>query len=381
MRSSSDQGESPAESEGPRRARPTRREALAATGAAVLGGAIGYVAARGARARDAGVAGQGGGDGSEPTIAVVDRRDGITWPQSPPRHTLVAVVELGGVGAARVLEAARAVRAAVAPPPEDAAPLTVLVGLGVPIAHELFPERCARVAGLPEFSGDAAGIRRGGELMLMISAETVAAVRDACADALGALGAHRVLWSQTGFRDAPSPAGTTRSGIGFVDGIVNPRTAEALQAGVWTGGGRRDTFLVVRRMPIDRAFSELPVEAQEQAIGRHKRDGAPLSGGSTMDDIDLLAKHPDGRTKTPRDAHARRAHPANIGRPLMLRRSYSFDDGAESGMLFVAAVADPETFVLTQRRLDEADELLRHASTTAGDCFFIPEELSAPTAG
>lgn len=360
----------------------TRRGALLATGATVFGGVLGFAGSQltGNRAADTEQQQeqqQSTPSKSEPALVGEDKRAGITWPASPPRHTVVTVCALEGRSAAEVFQAAEAAQAAAPPTETDAQPVTVLVGLGIEVAHELFPDRCAQTAGLPVFASDAETIARGGDLVVMTSAETASGAADASRNALEAVGAHRVLWSQRGFRDAPSPEGTTRTATGFIDGIVNPRTPEELRAGVWAGESGYDTFFAVRKMPISASFTSIPVAEQEAAIGRKKLDGAPLSGGKPLDNVDLLAKRSDGRTLIPQNAHVRRAHPANIGRPLMLRRSYSFDAGSESGLIFVAMLADMQTFVSTQQRMDEADDLLRHTQTVAGDCFFVPQELSA----
>ncbi|HWV50782.1 MAG TPA: Dyp-type peroxidase, partial [Microbacterium sp.] len=199
----------------------------------------------------------------------------------------------------------------------------------------------------------------------------------ACQQPLAALGA-AVLWEQSGYRDAPTPQGTARTSNGFIDGIMNPRTAELMDAGVWTGGAHRDTHLVVRRMRILPEFMSQPVPDQERAIGRERASGAPLSGGGPDDEVDLFAKTADGRLLTPKASHARRAHPSNIGRALMLRRSYSFDVPEGAGLLFIAFMSDPQTFVLTQRRLDEMDDLIAHTVTDASGCFFVPGDQEDP---
>ena len=162
--------------------------------------------------------------------------------------------------------------------------------------------------------------------------------------------------------------------MGFLDGIINPRTSQLQSEGVWAGP-ELDTYVVLRRMHISADFLRQSVPEQEAAIGRKRADGTPLSGGGPMDELDLFAKSDAGRLAVPAGAHARRAHPANIGRPLMLRRSYSIDSAKGAGLLFAAYLSDPQTFVATQRRLDEQDELIKHTSTSASGCFFVPGDL------
>jgi dye decolorizing peroxidase len=211
---------------------------------------------------------------------------------------------------------------------------------------------------------------------LQVCAETASGTRDATLHLLEALGNPRLLWECSGYRDAPTSHGTARTNTGFIDGITNPRSVEEIDEGVWTDDTHHDTFVVMRRMTVDAAFGRLPVATQESAIGRHRDTGAPLSGGGAMAHVDLVAKTPDGRLLTPLASHARRAHPSNIGRPLMLRRSYSFDmEGQGTGLIFTAFLQDPQTFILTQYRLEEMDDLIAHTIADASGCFFVPGHL------
>ena len=228
---------------------------------------------------------------------------------------------------------------------------------------------------IPAFSGDTSKLLHGGDLMLQVCAETSAAAREVTASVLAKhFAKNTVHWQQTGYRDAPTAQGVTRTSLGFLDGIINPREQDMLAEGVWTGP-EQDTYVVFRRMNISPNFLALSVQEQEQAIGRKKATGEPLSGGQSMDQIDLFAKSQTGKTLIASAAHTRRAHPAHVGRPLMLRRSYSIDVAQGAGLLFCAFLNDPQTFVVTQRRLDEMDDLIKHTTTDASGCFFIPGDL------
>ena len=56
----------------------------------------------------------------------------------------------------------------------------------------------------------------------------------------------------------------------------------------------------------------------------------------------------------------------------MLRRSYGYENStADQGLLFVCFQRDLATFVRTQQRLDEVDELMRFATTTASGSFLV----------
>jgi len=359
-----------------------RRALLASAGAAVVGGTVGWLSRGGHD--DAAVVGTPG-DGPEATtgtpnaISGADARPGMTWPTIPPRHTQLVVLDAAGLPDARLIELVAALPALASPErvDADAGEATLLTGVGLARARSLWPAR-ATEDDLPVFANDAPTIERGGDLAIMASAETAVAARDLAAAALREIGDAPIRWQQSGYRDAPTPRGTARTTTGFIDGIANPRDAEELAAGVWAAPDTHDAYLVVRRMRIRESFTAQPIAAQEQAIGRRRADGAPLSGGGPESDVDLFAKAPDGHQLTPRNAHARRAHPSNIGRGLMLRRSYSFDVDTGAGLLFTAFMGAPSTFTATQRRLDEADDLIAHTFTDAGGCFFVPEEATAP---
>lgn len=340
-----------------------------AVGAAAVAGASGWLL-RGASGATS--------EGTTPTptasaspLSSADQRPGITHPAVPQRHLMLRVVTVEGAASADLPARVAAAVDAVGDVPADAGEVTVTVGYAPEHALALWPERAAAASALPAFARDDPGMITGGDLAVQVCAETASGARDASDAVLAALGG-RVLWEQAGYRDAPTPHGTARTSTGFIDGIINPRTAELLAAGVWTDAEHHDTHLVVRRMHIDAAFTTRPVAEQEQAIGRSRATGAPLSGGGPDDEVDLFSKTADGRLLTPAAAHARRAHPTNIGRALMLRRSYSFDPPSGAGLVFIAFVADPQTFVLTQRRLDEMDDLLANTSTDASGCFFVP---------
>jgi deferrochelatase/peroxidase EfeB len=120
-----------------------------------------------------------------------------------------------------------------------------------------------------------------------------------------------------------------------------------------------------------RAFGELSVEYQEAVVGRRRADGAPLSGGDQRDEVSLTSKTADGRYVTPVGSHARAAHPGPTGSALMLRRGYSYADGADVGLVFTCFQRDLRTFVATQQRIDEQDEMMRYVTTTASASFLV----------
>ena len=305
------------------------------------------------------------------------RLDGVTWPIVPPRHLNITVFSLGIAPTLHVVhDAVDAIRAATSDATSDAGVVTVVVGVAVPLAANVWPDRVSHSEKLPPFRNDSVPFTSDGDVVVQTSAETVTAVTDRVAAIVKAV-SHAVpdtavVWNSNGSRDAPTPTGTTRTPIGFIDGIINPRTPDLLAAGVWTDTGR-DTYAVLRRIYVDTDFTRLPIADQEAAIGRRRDTGAPLSGGDATAQVDLFAKTQTGRLLLPPAAHARRAHPSNIGRALMLRRSYALSDTTRTGLLFLAFLNDPETFVMTQNRLDEEDDFIAHTSTDAGGVFFVPD--------
>src|SRR5262249_1390794 len=74
---------------------------------------------------------------------------------------------------------------------------------------------------------------------------------------------------------------------------------------------------------------------QERVIGRRKDTGAPLSGGGEQTPSNF------GSTAIPTNAHIRLANPAFNQGAAMLRRGFSYVDGADAGLLFLAWQAGP----------------------------------------
>ncbi|GLZ33057.1 hypothetical protein Lesp02_52450 [Lentzea sp. NBRC 105346] len=213
------------------------------------------------------------------------------------------------------------------------------------------------IDGLPEFPGDrVSGLCRGGSLFLQICSDDPDAVRDAAVRLSPPSG---LRWREQGFRRADN-----RNTLGFVDGIVVPKTPEELDQEVWLPDG--STIAVVRRIELDvAAFTALPVGEQERIFGRHRDTADPLSGPG---EVDLMAKTPDGEYVIPADAHVRRANPLMSGSGLMLRRSYNY----AGGLLFISFQRELKTFVNTMFRMIDGDALLRYATTTSSAAFRIP---------
>lgn len=375
---------------------PTRRgvlRALAVAGAGAGLGAAGGLA--GARALDASTPSRSTAPTSlpvpEPISPFGPHQAGVAVPTTPQRHGYLAVVDLpdlvAGPRSVREL-CAVAGEAVTAVTTDDAAGAGLLDGPGdLTVTIGLGPRLVAGVdAGLPgaedlpDFSGDDAipSHQRGGDLLVAAYSSDPNDAEAAARWVTGRLPGSRLRWSQRGFR-APGKGTVTRSPLGFHDGVIVPRTPEQLAEHVWIPDGplAGGTVCVVRRLRLDAArFRAEPLARQEEVIGRRRRDGAPLSGGGAEAEVDVLAKSPRGELLTPPRSHVRAAHPSFTGSRLMLRRGYTFDNGTvdgvrDTGLLFICFQRELRTFVATQHRLDETDDLMGYATPTAGAAFLV----------
>ncbi|WP_313405109.1 Dyp-type peroxidase [Aeromicrobium sp.] len=222
----------------------------------------------------------------------------------------------------------------------------------------------------------------GGDLLLQVAADdptTVAhalrlLVRDSRAFAT-------VRWRQDGFRHA---AGTHRPGtamrnlFGQVDGSANEAPGSSGFERVvwrdddeaWLDGG---TTMVVRRIAMNLdTWDEVGRTGREFSIGRRLADGAPTTGGTEADDVDLDAVDERGFTVVGPAAHARRAR-TDDDTQRIFRRGYNYDDASGTGLVFSAFQADLEhQFVPIQARLAEMDALNAWTTPIGSAVFAIP---------
>jgi dye decolorizing peroxidase len=322
---------------------------------------------------------------------------GVTRPKTPQSFGAISVFDLSSPASrASIADTLTAVQhqieRATASPRSDATSypdgpgdLTVTIGLGPRLMTLLQPGGIGS-ADLPPFTGDEKidPARVGGDLLVMAYSSdpihigtflesVVQGFGDQSATPLATL-----RHSQHVFR-APGTGTVARNPLGFHDGIVVPRGAD-LDENVWIPDGPAlgGTICVIRRLRLDLArFAELKTPEREAVIGRQQSSGAPLSGGTRMDQADLGAKTPEGDFVVPVRSHVRAAHPSFTGSALMLRRSYAFDNGRtekgdlDAGLYFVCFQNGLETFVNTQRRLDEHDDLMTYATATASATFLV----------
>ncbi|GGW02453.1 hypothetical protein GCM10010230_35530 [Streptomyces narbonensis] len=280
----------------------------------------------------------------------------------------------------------------------DAGPssLTVTFGFGRTFFDRtgLTSRRPDQLDLLPAFSSDALDPRRSeGDLWVQIGADdALVAFHALRAVQKDAGDAARVRWQMNGFnRSAGATAKpmTARNLMGQVDGTGNPKPTEpdfdrrifvpagASGAQEWMAGG---SYAVVRRirMLLD-DWEKLPLDRQEQVIGRRKSDGAPLTGGSETTELDLNKFGPDGKLVIPDNAHSRISAPEQNGGAAMLRRPFSFHDGIgpdgtpDAGLLFICWQADPfRGFVPVQRKLDRGDALSAFIRHESSGLFAVP---------
>lgn len=276
--------------------------------------------------------------------------------------------------------------------------LTITVGLGPGVfAHDkrhslgLAGRRPAALTPLPPLSGDRLDpARSGGDLCVQACADDPQVAFHAV-HALANLGrgAAALRWLQTGFTGPAKPHTTPRNLQGFKDGTRNipADDARGLRRHVWAGAEepqrwfRGGTYLVCRRIrmrcqPWDRSS----LAHQEAVVGRHKDNGAPLGGRDEHDVPDLAARGPDGMPVIPMSAHVRVSAPESNGGIRILRRGYSFTDGADpatgeidAGLFFICFARDPHRqFVALQRRLANSDALNDYIEHTSSAVFAVP---------
>ena len=223
--------------------------------------------------------------------------------------------------------------------------LTVTFGFGTALfekdGSDRFGLRSARPAAfvdLPLFPGEQlAPARTGGDVLVQICADNPqVAFHSGRSIGRRAYGTATLRWAQTGFVSDYGAGRTPRNLMGFKDGTGNPHSddpkemAEVVWAGdeapAWMRGG---SYLVVRRARVAlEHWERMNVGFQEQTFGRRKLTGAPLNGHSEFDAVDLAAKDKDGNPLAPENSHVGIAHRAAQAGARILRRSYSYNDGA-----------------------------------------------------
>ncbi len=252
---------------------------------------------------------------------------------------------------------------------------------------------------LPNFPGDQfEPARSGGDLFAQVCADNQQVAFHAVR-ALGRLayGAAQIRWIQTGFVSDYGAGKTARNLMGFKDGTDNPQSDDAgeMDKIVWAGDEapawmRGGSYLVFRRtrMALEH-WERTQVAFQEQTFGRHKLSGAPLGGKTETDPVDLKALDKDGNPIIPENSHVGIARRFAEAGARILRRSYSYNDGAnmtaerwppwrqgmefDAGLVFVCFQRDlRKGFIPIFERMSRFDMLNQFVTNTGGAHFACP---------
>jgi deferrochelatase/peroxidase EfeB len=284
--------------------------------------------------------------------------------------------------------------------------LTVTFGFGAGVfikdgqdRYGVAARRPAALVDLPKFNGDQlVEARTGGDLLLQACADNPQTAFHAVRQLVRlAYDVAQVRWVQSGFLANTAAQQTPRNLMGFKDGTNNPsvRDSEAMDKFVWVGDEgpewmRRGSYVAVRRIRMAlEHWDRMNMGFQEQTIGRHKCSGAPLGGKSEFDKADYDAMDKDGNPIIPENAHVRLAAPVNNEGAQILRRPYSYNDGADfvterwppwrqgmeydAGLLFVSYQRDPRTgFIKIFEKMAKFDALNQFVTHTGGGLFACP---------
>jgi deferrochelatase/peroxidase EfeB len=263
----------------------------------------------------------------------------------------------------------------------------------------LLKQRPEAFVDLPKFPGDQlAPARTGGDLLVQACADNAqVAFHAARTLARLAYGVAAIRWVQSGFVSDYGEGETPRNLMGFKDGTGNPAIADAkeMEAVVWAGDEalewmRGGSYVVVRRarMALEH-WERMKVAFQEQTFGRRKLSGAPLGREREFDAIDLSAADADGNPVMPENSHVAIAHRAALSGARVLRRSYSYDDGAnmtaerwppwrqgmefDAGLMFVCFQRDPRKgFIPIFEKMSRFDMMNQFVTNTGGGHFAVP---------
>jgi deferrochelatase/peroxidase EfeB len=251
---------------------------------------------------------------------------------------------------------------------------------------------------LPKFPGDQlAPARTGGDLLVQACADNPQVAFHAARTLTRlAYGVAAIRWVQSGFVSDYGEGQTPRNLMGFKDGTGNPAIADAkeMEALVWAGDEapqwmRGGSYVVVRRarMALEH-WERMKIAFQEQTFGRRKLSGAPLGREREFDPIDLAAADADGNPIIPENSHVGIAHHAALSGARVLRRSYSYDDGAnmtaerwppwrqgmefDAGLMFVCFQRDPRKgFIPIFEKMSRFDMMNQFVTNTGGGHFAV----------
>jgi deferrochelatase/peroxidase EfeB len=257
---------------------------------------------------------------------------------------------------------------------------------------------------LPTFPGEQLAPERvGGDLLVQACADNGQVAFHALRQLTGlAYDLAQIRWVQAGFVSDYGSGKTPRNLMGFKDGTGNPPTADVGQmaAVVWAGDEappwmRGGSYVVIRRarMALER-WDRMNIVVQEKTFGRKKLTGAPLGGESEFDPIDLSASGASGALLIQENSHVRLAHQAAMEGARILRRSYSYNDGAnlttepwppfrkgmefDAGLIFICYQRDPRSgFIKIFDKLSRFDMMNQFVTHTGGGHFACPAGVAS----
>jgi deferrochelatase/peroxidase EfeB len=284
--------------------------------------------------------------------------------------------------------------------------LTITFGFGASLfvkdgvdRYGLAAKRPEALVDMPRFPGDQlVPARSDGDLSVQACADDPQVAMHAVRElARLAYGAADLRWVQSGFNGGFGAGDTPRNLMGFKDGTNNPPVSDpkVMDEVVWVGGEgpvwmRRGSYVVYRRSRIDlEHWDRMKAAFQEQTFGRQKVSGAPLGKRSERDPPDFAANDDDGNPVIAENAHIRLAAAENNDGARILRRAFSYDDGAnfvaerwppwkqgmefDAGLLFICYQRDPRTgFIKLFERMAKFDMMNQFVTNTASALFACP---------
>jgi putative iron-dependent peroxidase len=282
----------------------------------------------------------------------------------PPRYARFVVLRATDpLAAAKLAGGIPALTARLAAT-DSGARLSCTVGLGPELWDRISPGRRPRKLRPfePLGSGALSAPSTGGDVLLHILSKRVDLNFELAAQARAAFGDSVALMDDvSGFRYLDG-----RDLTGFIDGTENPK-GKARAGAALIGDEDADfaggSYVFTQRYVHDLAkWSQVPLEEQEGAIGRRKRDSKELSD-----------------KKKPATAHISRVVIEEDGEELeILRHSFPYGDLRESGLFFIAYTKDLDTPQKMLRRMYGLsgdglhDHLMDFTRAVSGAHFFAP---------
>jgi deferrochelatase/peroxidase EfeB len=265
--------------------------------------------------------------------------------------------------------------------------------------YGLAARRPAALVDMPKFTGDQLqDARTGGDLSVQACADDPQVAFHAVRQLTRlAYDVAQIRWVQTGFASSFGGTETPRNLMGFKDGTNNPsiHDPKAMDKFIWVADEGPDwmrggSYVVVRRIRIAlEHWDRMNVAFQEQTVGRHKYSGAPLGGTHEFDKADYDATDKDGNLVIPENAHVRLAAAVNNDGVQILRRPFSYNDGAnftaerwppwrqemeyDAGLFFVCYQRDARTgFIKIFDKMSKLDMMNQFVTPTGGGFFACP---------